>query len=267
MTRFLLYLRRLFSLVVLASVSTVMAEDRVARVAVASNFTAVMVALKQQFEMDGTHRIKISTASTGTLYAQILNGAPFDLLLAADALRPTLLEDAGRTVTGRRYTYAIGRLVVWSRDQTLQADDCEQALAASAHDAFNGRVAIANPDTAPYGAAARQALVGMGLWDGLQSRLVYGENISQTLHFVATGNARLGLVAAAQLQAEQLPATSCRWDIPADSYESIEQQAVLMQRGADNPAALAFFDFLRGSHAREIISAYDYSLPAVGKAR
>jgi len=244
-----------------------MAKEVTAHVAVASNFTTVMAALQQQFEAGSAYTLTLSSASTGTLYAQIKNGAPFDVLLAADAQRPALLEAAALSVPGQRRTYAMGRLVLWSRDAALRSKDCEQALRRAATATRAGRIAIANPDIAPYGRAAREALVQLGLWEALRSRLVYGENIAQTLHFVASGNAQLGLIAAAQLQAEQLPATACSWILPADSHAPIEQQAVLLQRGADNPAAVAFFEYLQSAEARDTIAGYGYAAPAAASIR
>jgi len=186
-------LATIFGLVLVSE--TVPAETLV-RVAVASNFAAALDTLAEAFEGDGGDRIVTSAASTGKLFAQISNGAPFDVLLAADVQRPERLEATGLAVPGTRFTYAVGRLVVWSRDPGLAAASCRDAVLA----ATTARIAIANPRTAPYGEAARQALVALGAWETVRSRLVFGENIAQTLQFVATGNATLGFVAAAQMQ-------------------------------------------------------------------
>lgn len=199
--------------------------------------------------------MRITTASTGKLYAQIVNGAPFDVLLSADADRPRRLEISGAGVTGTRFTYAFGTLVLWSR----QAEDCRAALRSG----DGGRIAIANPDTAPYGAAARSYLRQAGLWDALRERLVIGENISQTLQFAASGNARLAFIARSQLQAPSLPPASCSWPLPENQHDPVEQQAILLRRGAVSKGARAFIEFLRNDAGRAIILRHGYRLPEV----
>lgn len=230
------------------------AEDFVT-VAVASNFGATAREIAAAFAQDSDYAVRITTASTGKLYAQIVNGAPFDVLLAADAERPRRLEAAGAGVPGTRVTYAVGALVLWSR----QVDDCLAALQRD--DA--GRVAIANPDTAPYGAAAKAYLQQAGLWDSLRRRLVIDENIAQTLQFAASGNAQLGFIARSQLQAPSLPQASCSWPVPEHMHVPIAQQAILLRRAADADGARAFVDFLRGDAGRAIILRHGYRLPEV----
>lgn len=233
------------------------AQAEALRIAVASNFSIAMDELVEHFESLTGQAVRVSRASTGKLYAQIVNGAPFDILLAADAERPALLEAAGLAVDGSRFTYATGRLVLWSRDPRLASADCREALEAPA----SGRVAIANPDTAPYGAAAREVLITLGLWGRLRDRLVTGESIGQTLQFVASGNASLGFVAAAQLGLENLPAAACLWQVPASLHSPIEQQAVLLRPAAEDLGAQAFLRFLRGAEARRIIVDNGYAPP------
>jgi molybdate transport system substrate-binding protein len=230
------------------------AEDYVT-VAVASNFGATAREIATQFEQVADYELRITTASTGKLYAQIVNGAPFDVLLAADTERPRRLEADGAGVPGTRFTYAIGGLVLWSR----QAEDCRAALQR----ADVGRVAIANPVTAPYGAAAKAYLQQAGLWDSLHGRLVIGENIAQTLQFAASGNAQLGFIARSQLHARSLPRPSCSWPVPEETHAPIEQQAIVLQRGAGSEGARAFVDFLRGDAGRAIILRHGYRLPEV----
>lgn len=230
------------------------------RVAVASNFAAAANALAEAFEADGGERIVTSAASTGKLFAQISNGAPFDVLLAADVERPERLEATGLAVPGSRFTYAVGQLVVWSRDPGLAAGGCRDAVLA----ATTARIAIANPRTAPYGEAARQSLVALGVWETVRPRLVFGENVAQTLQFVATGNATLGFVAAAQVGDADLPAATCVWRVPADYHAPIEQQAVLLTRAADNNAAIAFLDFLKSEEARAMIRDFGYGIADSG---
>jgi molybdate transport system substrate-binding protein len=228
-----------------------------ARVAVASNFAAPAKDLAERFA-DGTgHRVDISSAATGKLYAQIANGAPFDLLLAADRQRPERLEEAGLGIAGSRFTYALGSLVLWSRDPAYAGRDCLTALSALG----TKKLAIANPLTAPYGRAARQYLQAAALWRSVESQLVFGENVAQTLHFAATGNAALGLIAAAQAEDQRLPAATCRVPISSDTHEPIEQQAILLERAAANTTAAEFLQFLRGPTGRAVIAAHGYLLP------
>ena len=221
----------------------------------ASNFAATARDIAGQFSQESGFRVRITSASTGKLYAQIVNGAPFDILLAADADRPQRLEAAGAGVAGTRFTYALGALVLWSR----QAEDCREEL----HRADGGRIAIANPETAPYGAAAKSFLQRSGLWDAVRDRLVVGENISQTLQFAASGNARLGFIARSQLQAPSLPPASCSWPVPETMHAAIDQQAILLRRGANAEGAKLFLEFLRGDAGRAIIMRHGYGLPEV----
>ncbi|MDH3805413.1 MAG: molybdate ABC transporter substrate-binding protein, partial [Gammaproteobacteria bacterium] len=226
-------------------------------VAVASNFARPAHEIAERFEEASGHSVRVTTASTGKLYAQIVNGAPFDVLLAADEERPRLLEESGLGIKGTRFTYAIGALTLWSRDDELAGKDCMEQLTKLG----TKRLAIANPWTAPYGVAAKQFLVGAGLWSIVKLRLVFGENISQTLHFVASGNASLGLIARSQALDERLPASTCEWPVPASMHEPLEQQAILLQRALPNESATGFVDFLRGPVARQIISDRGYTVP------
>jgi molybdate transport system substrate-binding protein len=178
------------------------------------------------------------------------------VLLAADAERPRRLEASGAAVPGTRFTYARGALVLWSR----HAQDC---LAALRRD-DGGLVAIANPATAPYGAAAKAVLHAAGFWGPLHDRLVIGENIAQTLQFAASGNAQLGFIARSQLQVPSLPLATCTWPVPAAMHEPIDQQAILLRRGANHRGAASFLQFLRGDAGRAIIRRDGYELPEVG---
>ena len=221
----------------------------------ASNFAATARDIARQFSQESGFRLRITTASTGKLYAQIVNGAPFDILLAADADRPKRLEATGAGITGTRFTYALGALVLWSR----RVVDCREAL----NRPEGGRIAIANPDTAPYGAAAVSYLQRSGLRDSLSGRLVVGENIAQTLQFAASGNAELGFIARSQLQAPSLPEASCTWPVPESMHADIEQQAILLRRAENSDGAIAFLAFLRGTAGRAIILRHGYILPEV----
>ena len=225
-------------------------------IAVASNFRAPAEAIVAKFEQETAHKARISSASTGKLFAQIKHGAPFDILLAADSEHPRRLETSGLAASGTRHTYAIGSLVLWSRDARLAGADCRAALAEMRH----MRLAIANPETAPYGIAARQFLANEGLWNTVAPRLVYGENIAQALHFVASGNAELGLIAASQARDSRLPDASCAWPVPVELHEPIEQQSVLLQRAANNEAARDFVAFLHGETGRHIVTRFGYEV-------
>ncbi len=233
------------------------AEEPV-RIAVASNFTVAMRELVYAFGEQTGGDITVSSASTGKLFAQIRNGAPFDVFFAADASRPEALEAAGHAVAGSRFTYALGELVLWSADPELKEQDCRTALL----DDDTGKLAIANPRTAPYGVAAQQALRSLALLDSRRGRIVVGENVGQTLQFAASGNARFALVSAAQLQGDLVDATGCSWTVPSELYEPVLQQAVLLKRRNDVPKARAFFDFVRSDAGRAIIARQGYTLPA-----
>lgn len=221
-------------------------------VAVASNFARSAVDLAERFEADTGIPVRLSNGSTGKLYAQIVNGAPFDVFLAADAERPARLEQSGHAVANSRFTYATGALVLWSRS----AGDCQVALS----DGTSGRVALANPETAPYGKAAVEYLSGAGIWDSVSRRAVYGENINQALQFAATGNAVVGLIAKSQLVAPELPAAACTWEVPVSSHSNLEQQVVLLQRARENDAARQFLEFLHTAVAQEIIGRHGYGV-------
>ncbi len=224
-------------------------------VAVAANFTAPLEKLATVFEKQSGHHLVVSSGSSGKLYLQITAGAPFAVLLSADAERPLRLEREGAAVPGTRFTYALGTLVLWSRDPGL----VDPAGAVLAGGRFR-HLAIPNPELAPYGAAARQVLQSLGLWQKLAPRLVQGEDLGQTFQFVATGNAELGFVALSQVRAAGGPRGSL-WLVPAARYHPIEQQAVLLARGKDDPAARAFLDFLRSAPARALIQEFGYGLP------
>lgn len=226
-------------------------------VAVASNFIQAAREIAALFEAQHGHQVQLSASSSGKLYAQISHGAPFDVFLSADVERPTLLETAGLTVAGSRRTYARGRLVLWSADARYQGKDCRQALQAGDFD----RLAIANSRTAPYGVAAEQALISLGLDPtALTGRIAMGESIAQTLQFVASRSASMGLIADAQLRLPNIPEGSCHWRVPPQLHEPIEQQLVLLKRGAENTAARDLVAFLVGTQASEIIQAHGYGV-------
>lgn len=225
-----------------------------ALVAVATNFAEVMSHLQAGFEAETPHTLRVTTGSTGKLYAQIVAGAPFDVLLAADQARPERLEAEGLAVAGSRFTYATGAIALWSADPERIGADGAAVLRAGGF----RRLAIANPELAPYGVAARQALEALGVWADVAPRVVMGENIGQVFGMVATGNAELGVVAASQLLGAGRPAAGSTWAIPPDLYAPIRQDAVLLLRASENDAARALLRFLRRDDVREDIRAFGY---------
>jgi molybdate transport system substrate-binding protein len=222
-------------------------------VAVASNFAAPMQKIAASFEADTGHRAVLSFGSTGMFYAQIRNGAPFQLLVSADAETPARLEKEGLTVAGTRFTYATGRLVLWSAQPGV-VDGKGEVLRRPG----GGRIALANPRLAPYGAAAIETLTALGLLQALQPRFVQGESIAQAYQFTATGNAPLGFVALSQVMADGRIAKGSGWLVPATLHAPLRQEAVLLATGKGQPAAVALAAYLRGEKARAIMRSYGY---------
>lgn len=225
-------------------------------VAVASNFADTAESIAREFEQSTQHDVVLVRGSSGKLFAQIVNDAPIDLFLSADRERPERLLQSDNRSLDDAFIYAIGELVIWSRDPAANGLDCSNFLQTT-----RGKIALANPRLAPYGRAARQFLEQASLWERLQPQLVFGENIAQALQFVASGNAVAGLVARSQLRHAELPTTTCRVDVPAFAHAPIEQVAVQTRRGLDNAAAADFADYLRSDTARAIIAADGYRLP------
>ncbi|MDC6171313.1 molybdate ABC transporter substrate-binding protein [Paucibacter sp. XJ19-41] len=226
------------------------------QVAVAANFSAAMQKIAQAFEQDSGHQVRLAFGSTGKFYAQIRNGAPFQLLLAADDTTPERLVAEGLGLAESRFSYATGRLVLWSKQPGLV--DAQGAVLRKAG-AFE-RIALADPKVAPYGAAAIQALGKLGLLEALTPKFVQGESIAQTYQFIATENAALGFVALSQVQVDGRIAQGSAWIVPAHLHEPIRQDALLLKAGLGNPAAAALLQYLRGDKARAIIRAHGYEL-------
>ncbi|ENO85972.1 molybdate ABC transporter substrate-binding protein [Thauera linaloolentis] len=224
-------------------------------VAVAANFTAPMQKIAEAFQKDTGHKLVLSFGSTGKFYAQIKNGAPFEVLFAADDETPARLEREGDGVEGTRFTYAIGKLVLWSKQPGL-VDEQGEVLRQATFE----RIALADPKLAPYGAAAMQTLNKLGLADSLASKFVQGENIGQTYQFVATQNAPLGFVALSQVFADGRITEGSAWIVPDELYEPIRQDALVLGKGKGNPAAAELLDYLRGDTAKGIIRSYGYAL-------
>lgn len=223
------------------------------RVAVAANFTAPLQAIALAFEQVSGHKVLASFGATGQFYAQIKNGAPFEVFLAADDERPARLEAEGDTVPGSRFTYAVGALALWSA-QTDYVDDQGAVLDAGTF----RHLAIANPKAAPYGLAATQVMQQLGLAQALKSKIVEGQSIAQTLQFVSSGNAELGFVAVSQVYKDGTLTSGSAWLVPPELHDPIKQDAVVLSKGKDNPVALAFIDYLKGPQAAAIIKSYGY---------
>lgn len=240
-------------LMLLAGIAPVHAAE--VSVAVAANFTAPMQKIAQAFEQDTGHKAVLSFGSTGAFYSQIRNGAPFQVFLSADDTTPQRLETEGLGVAGSRFTYATGKLVLWSKQPGL-VDDKGEVLRTGKFQ----RIAVANPKLAPYGAAAVETLTAMGVLQSVQPKIVQGENIAQTYQFVATENAELGFVALSQVMTDGKIAQRSAWIVPAGLHAPIKQDAVLLTSAKDNAAASALLAYLKGEKARALIRSYGYEL-------
>jgi len=227
------------------------------QVAVASNFAAPMARIAEGFTAATGHTLRISTGSTGKFYAQIVAGAPFEVLVAADDETPRRLAAEGHAGAATQFTYALGKLVLWSA-RPGYVDDKGAVLAA---DDFR-HLAIANPKVAPYGAAALEVLKARGLADRLAPRVVLGETITQAYQFAATGNAELGFVALSQVLVPGKPATGSWWLVPTNLYGEIRQDAILLKKGDRNPAATQLLAYLKGPQAQQVIESFGYGRKA-----
>jgi molybdate transport system substrate-binding protein len=221
--------------------------------AVASNFSAPMLQIAGLFQKESGHTVKLSFGSSGKFYAQIKEGAPFDVFLAADEAIPKQLQQERLAVEGTRFTYAIGKLVLWST-QTGYVDGKGEVLRNGSY----SRLAIANPKLAPYGMAAKQMLDGLGLWDVLQSKLVMGENITQAYQFIATENSELGFIALSQIMRDGKVSVGSWWLVPLEMYKPIRQSAVLLTGAKDKLAAQAFLNFLKTEPAKRMMRGFGY---------
>jgi len=225
------------------------------QIAVAANFSAPIKEIAAEFEKDTGHKLIASLGPTGGFYTQIHNGAPFEVFLSADDATPERLEKEGAIVPGSRFTYAIGKLVLWSAKPGY-VDGKGEVLKKNAFK----HLAIANPKTAPYGAAAIQVLAKLGLGEAVKPKLVEGANIAQAHQFVSTGNAELGFVALSQVSKDGKLTEGSGWTVPAELHDPIRQDAVILAKGKDNPAAQALVDYLKGPKAAQVIKAYGYDL-------
>lgn len=228
------------------------------QIAVAANFALPAQKIARAFERETGQRLSIALGSTGKFYAQIRHGAPFALLLAADSETPERLVREGWAVAESRVTYAVGQLVLWSAQPGL-VDEQGDVLVRMARGQLPGKLALADPRLAPYGAAAQQALAQLGLAEALRPHLVLGENIAQAHQFVKSGNAVLGLLALSQVMEDGRIAHGSAWRVPAPLHTPIRQDAVLLKAGATDPTARAFLRYLRSDAARAVIAAHGYT--------
>ena len=236
----------------LASATAFAAE---VKLAVAANFSAPMKDIAQAFEAATGHKLLVTPGATGKFYAQIVNGAPFEVFMAADDETPAKLEKEGFGVPGTRFTYAIGQLALWSPAANT-VDSAGQVLK-------NGNfryLAIANPKVAPYGMAAVQVMQGMGVYTQLESRIVQGESIAQTYQFVATGNASLGFVALSQILDQGKIKSGSAWVVPDTMHDALKQDAILLNPGKSSEAAKSLMTFMKSEKAKKIIRSYGYKL-------
>ena len=243
------------ALMLLAAVVSVPAFADEVQVAVAANFTAPMKVIAAQFEQETGHKVLASYGATGKFYAQIQNGAPFDILLAADDETPAKLDKENATVPTSRFTYAIGKLVLWSAKAGL-VDAKGDVLKSGKFD----HIAVANPKLAPYGLAAQETLQKLNLFTPLQPKFVTGDNIGQTYQFVASAAAPLGFVAMSQVYEDNKLKSGSAWVVPSTMYSPIRQDAVVLTKGANKAAVTAFIGYLKGDKAKAVIRSYGYDL-------
>lgn len=223
-------------------------------VAVAANFTGPMQIIAAEFEKDTGHKVAASYGSTGKFYAQIKNGAPFEVLLSADDETPARLAKENSAVAGSQFTYAIGKLVLWSAKPAV-VDQAGEVLKKGDFE----HIALPTPKLAVYGAAAVEAMQALGVYDDLRPKIVLGENIAQTYQFVSSGNALLGFVALSQVLKDG-KITGSAWLVPANLYHPIRQDAVILQNGKNKPAAAALIKYLKGDKAKAVIKSFGYAL-------
>ncbi|MCT8165533.1 MULTISPECIES: molybdate ABC transporter substrate-binding protein [unclassified Pseudomonas] len=225
------------------------------QVAVAANFTAPIQAIAKDFEKDTGHKLVAAYGATGQFYAQIKNGAPFEVFLAADDSTPAKLEAEHAIVPGSRFTYAIGTLALWSAKDDY-VDDKGEVLKKNAYQ----HLSIANPKAAPYGLAATQVLDKLGLTEATKAKIVEGQNITQAYQFVSTGNAELGFVALSQIYKDGKVQHGSAWIVPAQMHEPIRQDAVILDKGKDSAAAKALVEYLKGPKAAAVIKSFGYEI-------
>lgn len=249
-------IRTLLIATVICAGSLQPAQAERALVAVATNFMPTVGPIRERFEAANGHEIRLTSGATGKLFAQISHGAPYDVLLAADQAWPIRLESNKHAVAGSRFTYAVGRVCLWRGDRTSNPDE----LVARLRSGNWRKLALANPALAPYGIAAEETLRSLGLFTSFKSRLVFGENVGQAHAMVASGNAELGFTACTSVASKRNAPALGYWLVPSDLHAPIRQDAVLLQHGKANVAAVEFLTYLRAEAAREIIARHGYEL-------
>ena len=241
---------------VLSILSTVFAAQVYAaevKVAVAANFAKTLEEITVQFEKDTGHKVLATPGASGKFYAQIVNGAPFEVLISADDETPGKLAKEAKAIAETQFTYAIGTLALWSPDTNL----VDQGGGVLKTDKFKF-LAIANAKVAPYGQAAVQTMLKLGLLTKLESRVVQGENIAQTHQFVTSGNAQLGFVALSQITENGKVKSGSAWIVPQELHDQIKQDAILLNNGKDSIAGKALLEYLKSDKAKKIIASYGY---------
>lgn len=240
---------RYLVIILLWTASTVLSVAEDVRVAVAANFMQAAKEIGVEFEKSTEHKVLFSFGSTGLLYTQISQHAPFQVFLAADQDRPKKAITEGLAVPESRFTYANGKIALYSKDQYLVKDE------SSLRNNEIRKIAIANPTTAPYGKAAIEAMERLGVYQKIRDKIVLGNNIAQTYQFVYTENAEVGFISLSQIIFHD---EGSRWILPDDLYSQVAQDAVLLKSGADNAAAISFMQFLKSPMARKIVKKYGY---------
>lgn len=241
------------ALTFVASISVAHADE--VKVAVAANFYKPLQVLAKDYQQTSSDQVELSVGSTGKLYAQIVNGAPFDIFLAADQRRPQKLVQANIAVAQSEFTYAKGRLIFWSKQPNLIDGSQQYLKTAKFH-----KLAIANPKAAPYGAASVETLKKLGLYNKLKDKIVYGQNIAQTYSYVSYGNVKQGFVALSQVYRNGKMVAGSGWIVPNHYYHAIRQDAVLLTKSADNQAAKKFLAYLQSPKAKQIIHSFGYDI-------
>ena len=241
---------------ILSSVNLAGAED--ITIAAASDLNFAFKELIVEYEKTTGNHVKLSLGSSGNFYAQIQNGAPFDLYFSADIGYPRKLEEAGLTVSGSLYRYAVGRIVLWAG--TASRLDVSKGLDVLREPGIR-KIAIANPKHAPYGRAAVAAMESFKVYESIKDKLILGENISQAAQFIESGACEIGVIALSLAMAPAMSGKGVYWEIPVEAYPPLEQGAVILKQSKNQEAARRFLEFLQGSQGQDIMRRYGFTLP------
>ena len=227
-------------------------------IAAASDLNFAMKELVTEYEKTSGHHVKLSLGSSGNFYSQIQNGAPFDLYFSADIGYPRKLEEAGLTVPGSLYRYAVGRIVLWAGASSRL--DVSKGFDVLREPGIR-KIAIANPKHAPYGRAAVAAMESFKVYESVKDKLILGENISQAAQFIESGACEIGVIALSLAVAPAMNGKGVYWEIPVDTYPPLEQGAVILKQSKSPEAARRFLEFLQGSQGQDIMGRYGFTLP------